>query len=118
MYINILNKLGIENLFNIDKNKVDVINIYKKEEDSDGKLDKRPYKVREYFSLKSTTLPLNKKQMRKKINRMKFKTRKKQRKKKKEKQMDKKEFKEKIKSFHLYSHQKKKNDSSNEKKYS
>jgi len=145
MYINILNKLGIENLFNIDKNKVDVINIYKKEEDSDGKLDKRPYKVREYFSLKSTTLPLNKKQMRKKINRMKFKTRKKQRKKKKDqrikkfgekkltfiqfkkkqiferrrgKQMDQKEFKEKIKSFHLYSHQQKKNDSSNEKKYS
>jgi len=144
MYINILKKVGINNFFNIKKNVVDVISMYEKEEDSDSNKDKKPYKIRDYSLIKSTTQPLSKKQIRKKIKRMKYKTRKKQRKKKKNervkkfgekkltfiqykkkqiyerrrgKQMDQKEFKEKLKNFHLYSHQQKQNDSSNEKKY-
>ena len=144
IYINILKKLGINNFFNIKKNVVDIISIYKKEEDSDGDKDKKPYKIRDYSLIKSNTQPLSKKQLRKKIKRMKSKTRKKQRKNKKDqrikkfgekkltfiqykkiqiyerrrgKQMDQIDFKKKLKDFHLYSHQQKKNDSSNEKKY-
>jgi len=144
MYINILNKLGIDNLFNIDKDKVDVISLYKKEEDSLIKKDKKPYKSRDLTISKPNAQPLSNKQMRKKLNRMKYKARKKERKKKGDerikkfgekkltftqykkkqiydrrrgKKMDQKEFKEKLKGFHLYSHHQKQNDSSNEKKY-
>lgn len=148
IYINILKKLGINNFFNIKKNVVDVISIYKKEEDSDGDKDKKPYKIRDYSKINSNsntnTQPLSKKQLRKKIQRMKSKTRKKQTKKKKDerikkfgekkltfiqykklqiyerrrgKQMDQTDFKKKLKDFHLYSHQQKQNESSNEKKY-
>ena len=146
IYINILKKLGINNFFNIKKNVVDVISLYKKEEDSDADKDKnkRPYKIRDYSLINSNSQPLSKKQLRTKIKRMKSKTRKKERKKKKNerikkfgekkltfikykklqiyerrrgKQMDQTDFKKKLKDFHLYSHQQKQNDSTNEKKY-
>jgi hypothetical protein len=146
IYINILKKLGINNFFNMKKNVVDVISLYKKEEDSDADKDKnkRPYKIRDYSLINSNSQPLSKKQLRTKIKRMKSKTRKKERKKKKNerikkfgekkltfikykklqiyerrrgKQMDQTDFKKKLKDFHLYSHQQKQNDSTNEKKY-
>jgi len=137
IYINILNKLGINNFFNIKKNLVDVISLYDKDEDSEGDEDKRPYKIRDYSIKILNTQPLNKKQLKQKIKRMKSKTRKKEKKKKKNerikkfgekklsfnkykklliyerrrgKQMDQTDFKKKLRDFHLSPHEKKEDD--------
>jgi hypothetical protein len=137
IYINILNKLGINNFFNIKKNLVDVISLYDKDEDSEGDEDKRPYKIRDYSIKNLNTRPLNKKQLKQKIKRMKSKTRKKEKKKKKNerikkfgdkklsfikykklliyerrrgKKMDQTDFKNKLRDFHLSPHEQKEDD--------
>ena len=144
MYINILSKSGIYYLFNAKNEKVDVISMYDTEENPEDKKDKRPYKIKRYAALDAPIHRLNNKKTRQKVNSIKLKTRKKEQKKKKEervklfgkkkisyiqhrklqiyerrrgKQMDQKEFKNKLQSFYLYSHQKKKNEKKNERNY-
>lgn len=142
MYINILSKSGINYLFNRKKNKVDVISMYETKEDPNANKDKRSYKIKRYAALDAPRHRLNNKKTRQKITSIKLKTREQKKKyneriklfgekkvsynqykklqiyeRRRGKQMDQKEFKEKLHSFHLNSHQKKQNESINERKY-
>jgi len=144
IYTNILSKSGINYLFNINKKKVDVISMYETEKDKDAEEEKRPYKIKRYGIIDVTTQPLSKKKMRQKLNRIKLRSKRKAMKKKRNervkvfgekklsynqykkkqiferrrgKQMDHKEFKEKLRDFHIHSHQQKQNEKSNEKNY-
>jgi hypothetical protein len=144
IYINILSKSGINNLFNKNKKKVDILSIYDRGENIITNKDKKPYKIKRYAALDALISRLNNKKTKQKINSIKLEIKKKRTKKKKDervklfgekklsyiqykklqiyerrrgKQIDQKEFKENLQNFHLYSHQKRQNESRSARNY-
>ena len=127
IYINILNKLGIQNIYDVNKNKVDIINKDNHQEDININKGKKFYKVK-YHKFPNYKVCLTKKELKRKIESMNLRIKKRkngrdQRIKKfgekkisfikfKKKQVYERRrgkhinsllFKERLKSFHLYS---------------